>query len=143
MSRPEDILVELREATREAAGILKDLRGAVKEACRVIDQLVPVMIEERLVATLNDADKEISAATQRAIADAEKAIHARFNRIASILLDNFGPTAKRGTDLPTMEEFTNALVATQRIMQAYGESEGLQADRLTDLVNQVLGSRPT
>lgn len=95
----------MREATRQAHEVLKDLRLAVKDALKLkesIEQAAQVAVDERLEPIVKQGLEKFIAALNVAIQEGTEAVFHRFDTIADNLLGEDRTSRRQGR--PTVEE---------------------------------------
>jgi hypothetical protein len=90
--RSERIINELREATREAAGVLKDMRALVREVCELLPGEAHAAVARELVPSL----EAFSVQLTQAVYAAETQIMERFNETGEGLEALLNDLVQRG-----------------------------------------------
>lgn len=95
----EEELAALREATKRAHEVLKDLRQMVREAkdlVQVIDKAAGVAVEQRVQPAVDQGLEEFSEALKTAIDDGTEAVFKRFDTISDTLLGEDKASRRQG-----------------------------------------------
>lgn len=87
--RAERITAELRDAVREAAGVLKDLRSAMKEARGQVDEYCHGEVQKALDQTTQNVVTE----TARMVREHERKVTDRVIGFAALIENNFSREA--------------------------------------------------
>lgn len=98
----DDKIRELKEATREANEVLKDLRRAIKEGRKLVDDAAEAAISERMKPVVKEGLDEFGQALEKAIKVATDGVFARFDQIADMLLGEDKASKRKG--LPSVPE---------------------------------------
>lgn len=81
-----ETMLQLRELVREAHGVIKDLRLAIKEAKQIGSDL-PDKVKDYLGQAVSDGLTEYASTLELAIKNADDAVTKRFDMLAAIYLD--------------------------------------------------------
>jgi len=96
---------QLRESTREAHGVLKDLRTATVAAKNLVHELTNAVVTEQLEAAVEAGLEEYKTTLATAIDSATKAIFDRFDKIAKLLMGEDKQSVRAGKpSIPELAE---------------------------------------
>lgn len=87
--KPEEEVAALKEATRQAHEVLKDLRNAMREAKVWHDGLkeaAQVEVDAVLVPVVNEEVRKLGEVTKKAMDDAVERVNQKFDELADLFL---------------------------------------------------------
>lgn len=118
-ARAERILTELRDATREAAGMLKDLKAAAESARRQVDEY----LGDECQRALDENQANLIGEVRRVTAEHEAKVIERVIQFAALIENNFSREAliqeAEGRIMAELESQSKAEIAA--VSEAHGE----------------------
>lgn len=106
INRAGEAIVELRRLLSEGNSMIKEMRK-VEKSIDVKMASFPQIIDAKINADIEEGLKNYNEALQRAIADAEKVVNQRFDRLATILLGEDAKSRRLGQK--SLEQYANEI----------------------------------
>lgn len=116
MTKQNDEVAELREATREAHEAMSDMKRLMKEVREVIGELraaAHVEVDEMITEEVRKGLDAYKAVLDKAIETATESVYARFDKIGDLILGEDSLTKKKG--LPSIEDMVRGKVDSDHI----------------------------
>lgn len=107
----QDEIDALREATREAHEVLKDLRRAIKDGRQLVKEAAGIAVSEQMKPVVDKGLKEFSEALDVAVKEATQSVFDRFDQIRDMLLGEDRTSKRLGK--PSISELVEAKAKTR------------------------------